>query len=152
MDAEAFCGSKYLTGNQVEEPETVTIAGVHPVTEYEEDRLAVLFVDPIKPLLLNKTNTETLCKLFGKETDNWTDKEITLTQFKTKFGGKKVMSIRVSKPEKTPAGGTTPPHKQHTIISDTLCRQAIPQFDNLQEAKNNTRTPDSQCYDKDLFI
>lgn len=53
------------------------------------------FVGEKKKLALNKTNGKTIAKLYGKDTDEWAGKWITLYATTTDFGGETVDCIRV---------------------------------------------------------
>ena len=48
-----------------------------------------------KSLILNKTNAGTIAELYGKETDEWRGKRITLYPTMTTFGPKRVECIRI---------------------------------------------------------
>jgi hypothetical protein len=48
-----------------------------------------------KPLVLNKTNAKVICQLYGKETDAWIGKRITIYPTTVDFGGETVEAIRV---------------------------------------------------------
>lgn len=53
------------------------------------------FKGETKKLALNKTNGKTIAKLYGKETDDWAGKWITIYATTTEFGGETVDCIRV---------------------------------------------------------
>jgi len=69
----------------------------------KEKKLCVSFVGKEKKLVCNKTNANTIAKLYGQETDEWTGKRITLVAREVEFQGEMVLSIRVSltKPSET---------------------------------------------------
>lgn len=48
-----------------------------------------------KMFVLNRTNAETICKLYGRNTDNWIGKPITLYSARVAFGRDMVDAIRV---------------------------------------------------------
>lgn len=60
-----------------------------------------------KKLALNKTNGKTIARLYGKNTDEWIGRLITLVPTTTEFGGETVDCIRV-KP-KVPTGKASAP-------------------------------------------
>lgn len=66
----------------------------------------VKFVGKDKKLALNKTNGKTIAQLYGKDTDNWAGKWITIYPTTTDFGGETVDCIRVRPqvPQGKPAG------------------------------------------------
>ena len=45
----------------------------------EQSKPAMYFVGKEKRLILNGTNTETLCNAYGNDSENWRGKEIALT-------------------------------------------------------------------------
>lgn len=53
------------------------------------------FVDKEKKLALNKTNGKAIATMYGKDTDNWIGKWITIFPTTTEFGGEVVDCIRV---------------------------------------------------------
>lgn len=55
----------------------------------------VKFVGKDKKLALNKTNGKIISSLYGKDTENWVDKWITIYPTTTEFGGETVDCIRV---------------------------------------------------------
>lgn len=65
----------------------------------------IKFVGKDKKLALNKTNGKTIAKLYGKDTDNWTGKWITIYPTTTEFGGETVDCIRVKPFVPTPKNG-----------------------------------------------
>jgi hypothetical protein len=71
-----------------------------------EDKWIVYFVEHDKGLILNKTNTNTIAKLYGDDTDDWEGKPVTLFATEVQFGTDMVDAIRIrSKPAK-PKGAT----------------------------------------------
>lgn len=55
----------------------------------------VWFEKTEKGLVLNRTNAKTVAALYGKNTDTWAGKRITLFATTTSFGGETVECIRV---------------------------------------------------------
>ena len=47
-------------------------------------------------MVLNVTNSRTITKLFGPETDNWVGKKIILRAEEVDFKGERVLGLRVS--------------------------------------------------------
>ena len=59
------------------------------------------FLENPKGLVLNKTNTNTIAKLYGEDTDDWEGNQIILYATEVQFQGDMVEAIRVrSKPPK----------------------------------------------------
>lgn len=95
--------SKYLkAGVDVSEP----ILAKMGRTEYEnigDDRKLILHLDGMeKGLVLNKTNANSIAKLYGDETEDWRGKEIVLFETAVDFRGESVPAIRVRGPKKQP--------------------------------------------------
>lgn len=59
-----------------------------------------------KKLALNKTNGKTIAKLYGKDTDDWAGKWITIYPTTTDFGGETVDCIRVKPNVPQPRGNS----------------------------------------------
>jgi hypothetical protein len=62
----------------------------------EDKRLVLAFSDNDRPLVLNKTNANSLAELYGPETSEWEGKAIKLVPSTTSFQGKMVKCIRIS--------------------------------------------------------
>jgi len=54
-----------------------------------------------KQVVLNRTNADTIAKLYGRDTDQWIDKPITLYPTRVQFGRETVDAIRIR--DKRPA-------------------------------------------------
>lgn len=66
-----------------------------------EDKWIAYFEEVDKGLILNKTNTNTIAKLYGDDTDDWEGKKITLFATEVQFGTEMMNAIRVrSRPPK----------------------------------------------------
>ena len=63
-------------------------------TQKLEKKWSLIFKE-CKPLILNKTNTKTLMKLFGTEPKNCIDKKITLYVVSCKVAGQQTTGIRI---------------------------------------------------------
>jgi len=62
----------------------------------DQQEKPVLYFKGIDPgLVLNKTNSSTLAKLLGDETDDWEGKKIGLFTTEVDFSGQMVLAIRV---------------------------------------------------------
>ena len=62
----------------------------------EDKRLVLAFSDNDRPLVLNKTNANSLAELYGPETSEWEGKAIKLVPSTTSYQGKMVKCIRIS--------------------------------------------------------
>jgi hypothetical protein len=88
---------------------TVTIESVELVDigqgRDKEQKVLIRFIGKQKGLITNKTNANTIGKLYGPETDGWIGHPITLEAREVEFAGEMVWAIRVSlqKPVATPA-------------------------------------------------
>jgi hypothetical protein len=68
-----------------------------------DDKWVLSFEEEEKGLVLNKTNTNTIAKLYGDDTDDWIGKQVTLFATEVQFQGDMVEAIRVrSKPPRQP--------------------------------------------------
>ena len=76
-----------------------TIVGCTAEVVGEDKRLVLAFSDNDRPLVLNKTNANSLAELYGPETGGWEGKAIKLVPSTTSYQGKMVKCIRIS-PEK----------------------------------------------------
>jgi hypothetical protein len=61
----------------------------------KEKKPVIWFSDTEKMLVLNKTNCRAIIELYGKETNDWIGKKITLKPDRDKFGGKMVDCVRI---------------------------------------------------------
>ena len=61
-------------------------------------KLFILFNELDKGLVLNKTNSDTIGELYGKNTDGWLGKQVMLFTMPVDYQGKKVQAIRVRAP------------------------------------------------------
>ena len=92
----------------------VTIENVTLETFDDGQKPAVHFKGKDKPLILNKTNWNTIVEITGEEdSDNWTGKKIRLYVTKVEYQGKRVPAIRVDavdapKPVQAPSEDEVP--------------------------------------------
>lgn len=102
--------SKWLKANDCEDGDLVLT--IDRIVQEEigptRDRKWVLyFIEIDKGLVLNKTNTNTIAKLCGDDTDDWEGKKIILFATETDYQGQTVDAIRVRSKtprEKSPTG------------------------------------------------
>lgn len=76
-------------------PLTVQDVQIESVGNPPEPRPAVYFHGTEKALILNKTNTNSIVKMYGDDSEYWAGRQITLFPTQTDFGGKTVPCIRV---------------------------------------------------------
>src|SRR5262249_53705294 len=95
MDGRQFYSGKFLRAADLPKKRNRgTITGVRS-ERFEardgkpaETKLVVSFKQFGKPLVLNKTNYDTLEELFGSETDGWIGKTVALLQATVRMDGK----------------------------------------------------------------
>jgi len=84
MDSSTFTAGNYLGGDDLTDKEKDGVELVIDGCTAEEmrqgkDKLCLTFTDLArKPMLLNKTNSKRLQKMFGKETDGWIGETIAI--------------------------------------------------------------------------
>ncbi len=98
--------SRYLKASDCEDGDiTLTIKEIRQERIGQgrdaDDKWILFFEEEEKGLVLNKTNTNTIAKLYGDDTDDWDGKQVTLFSTEVSFQGDMVEAIRVrSKPPK----------------------------------------------------
>lgn len=115
--SEAF-PSNFLKADDLNgKPVTLRIAGV-VIEELgqgkdKERKLIISFAGTEKKLVCNKTNANTISKLYGDDTDMWVNQRITLTPREVDFQGEMKWAIRVSLTKPAPA-----PAKQAAVVAE----------------------------------
>lgn len=71
----------------------------------KEEKPVLYFVNKEKGMVLNKTNSNTIAKAYGDETDDWAGKPIQIVSTETEFQGDMVACLRI----KIPKGGAAAP-------------------------------------------
>lgn len=105
MNFSQLFPSKYFSKDDLPQPKRFTIDSVEMEEIENEDGVSKKPVlrfteEEAKPLVLNRTNGDTLSELFGEETDSWQGKQIELyVDHGVKFGTKKIGGIRVRSPK-----------------------------------------------------
>jgi len=94
MRVDQLFPSKYLRAADLDGDTVVTIQRITQQDLNGEPK-PILLLRESKGLVLNKTNSKTIAKLYGDEIDGWTGKQITLYSTPVEFGGKLVPAIRV---------------------------------------------------------
>jgi hypothetical protein len=97
---EAF-PSKYLKATDLDDRQhLLTMSRAEFETLGDDRKLILYFKGQEKGLVLNKTNANTIAKLYGPDTDDWMGKEIVLFDLPVDFRGETVQAIRVRGPKK----------------------------------------------------
>ena len=97
-NANDFLGGNYLKKEDLGGPTTVTVTDVwsEAVLGAGKRKLVVSFEGFEKPLILNKTNTRILVKLFGTtDTASWRGPITLYVENNVEYGGRVVGGIRV---------------------------------------------------------
>jgi hypothetical protein len=121
---EAF-PSSYLKAEDLQgKSVTVTIEAVELVSlgqgQDKEQKILITFRGKEKGLVANKTNANTISKLYGPETDDWIGQTIIIKPMEVEFKGDLVWAIRVSlqkpgsKPGAVPAKPAPAPRQKPT--------------------------------------
>ena len=58
-------------------------------------------ITSLKPLVLNRTNADTIAELYGNKPSEWAGKRVVLMVAETQLKGKPVNCIRLRKPKET---------------------------------------------------
>ena len=107
MNADLLYPSKYikcadLNGKDV--TKTIKKVAIDTLVRQggaKEKKPVIWFSDTEKILVMNRTNCKSIIAMYGKETDNWIGRKITLYPTKAMFGADEVdcVRVRVTKPE-----------------------------------------------------
>lgn len=113
--------SKYLKASDADEGDLIlTMRDVKEETlgrgPDAQNKWILYFEEVEKGLVLNKTNMNTIAKLYGDDTDGWEGKKITLFATEVQFQAEMVEALRVrskppkgkGKPESKPPVSTPP--------------------------------------------
>ena len=102
--SQAFPSSKYLSAADLK-GQTVTVMIAHVMSESIEERggesrpkPVVSFNGAKKSLVLNKTNANSIVKLYGDDTDAWVGKQVELFPAVADYMGESVDCIRLRGP------------------------------------------------------
>lgn len=76
-------------------------------TEGKEEECTVAYMVNEKPMILNRTNSKSIAKLYGPYIEDWAGKEITLFASKTKVAKEVVECLRI-RPAVTPSQAARP--------------------------------------------
>lgn len=104
MDALSLHPSNYFRAADFTAPRQLTISGLSMEQMPDGARKPALsFVGEAQKLVLNKTNTQLLAALFGRETNNWAGRAIECYADKVPMQGRIVDSIRLRSAQPPPA-------------------------------------------------
>jgi len=113
LNVESLFPSKYLKKEDLDGDTQTKILGIEAV-EMENDggmteTKHVLILEGLKPMVINRTNSNTIVELYGGETDGWSGKPITLFVDKTvQMKGRVVGGLRIRRNGQTGTTGTAP--------------------------------------------
>ena len=97
MDYKEIYRSKYMKADDLNgRSATYTVSGCIAEDVGDDRKLVLAFSETDKPLVLNKTNAQTMAELHGPETDGWASKQIKLVPATTQYQGKIVKCTRIS--------------------------------------------------------
>lgn len=113
MNANEMFPSKYLKASDIGEHKPVVIISRIEVEKLgqEDDadlKPVIYFKNKEKGFVCNKTNWNTIIKLYGQETEGWIGKAITLQTMEVQFKDQMTMAIRVSLIKPTPVKPSQP--------------------------------------------
>ncbi len=99
--SEAF-PSKFLKASDLQDQEhllTIDRVEMDSVGRDKEEKPILYFRKKQKGLVLNVTNTKTISKLYGDDSEEWAGKEIVAYPTETDYEGERVECIRVKAPK-----------------------------------------------------
>lgn len=100
-DMDKYFPSRFLRASQISKPVIVTILGAREEIIEGEPRLAVVFKELVKPLILNKTNYKKIAEIAGSpESKNWAGTMVEIYTMEIDFRGDTVEAIRIKEPKK----------------------------------------------------
>lgn len=111
MDATAFFPSRWLSAEDLgDKAVKAIITGLKKEEVGQDNKPVVYFLGFTKGLVLNKTNTNKLIELFGKDTDGWANKDVELYPVVVPYRGDEVPAIRLRAPQlpAAPQGAPAP--------------------------------------------
>lgn len=110
MDASEFFPGKYMKADDYDDHPIVTIRRVikEEVGTEREIRPILFYEGEEKGIVLNKTNTNTIRRLYGDETDDWIGMTVQIGTEMVSFNGETKPAIRIWPPRKTKAGVNAP--------------------------------------------
>ena len=100
MNNNSAYPSNYIKASDYAEPKVEVLDKVlrEAIGRDKEIKPCLYFQGSKTPLVLNKTNANTLVDLYGPETSDWKGKQIELFVVPVEFSGKVTDGIRMRKP------------------------------------------------------
>jgi len=97
MEATKLCPAPNLEAADFDKDAIVTIVnvGFKEVGEERKNKGFVAFAEFDRPMVLNRTNLKRIIAIYGKDTDAWKGKKITIYPSETDMAGKTVACLRV---------------------------------------------------------
>lgn len=97
MDISKFCPSPHITSDELQGDTVVTITGAdfEDVGAEKVKKGVLTLAEFDRGFVCNKTNTKRIASLYGRETDDWVGKQITLYPSEADYNGDTVPCIRV---------------------------------------------------------
>lgn len=123
MKIGAAFPSKYLKASDLNDrPFVLTMdkVKIEEVGQKQEERPILYFLKAEKGLVLNKTNSRVIEKLYGEETDAWEGNQIELYPTMVEFGGEQVEAIRVRAPKKNAGAPAQPPRQPDPPLNQDI--------------------------------
>jgi len=100
VDIESFISGKYLKAADVDPPVTDLVTGVKPETmPGESTPKYVVYLQSLKPWVLNVTNAKVLAEAWGTQTETWPGRQVELFALPVSYQGKTVQGIRCRIPQ-----------------------------------------------------
>lgn len=106
-------------------------------------KLFILFNELDKGLVLNKTNSDTIGELYGKNTDGWLGKQVMLFTMPVDYQGKKVQAIRV----RAPASQQSMPARQPGQMQPQANTQSYAQASGANQYDERNAPPPTSAED-----
>jgi hypothetical protein len=78
---------------------TITAVKLEPIGPDKKQKPTIYFREFTKPLVANKTNSNTIAEIYGDNTDAWTGKKVVLFKTWVDFQGKSIEALRVRAPK-----------------------------------------------------
>lgn len=111
--------SKYLKGEDVEDHPTVTMSHVtrEEVGMEREKKPVLFFKEYEKGVVLNKTNSNNIARMYGTETDDWPGKTVVLGTEMVTYQGETKPSIRIWPPKRQVAKSVNAPARRPMVAA-----------------------------------
>lgn len=98
MDMNDAFPSKWLKSSDFEHEQTLTMREVRKQKVGDDEKPVLYFHELPKGLVLNKTNNCVIVSIYGKMSEAWTGKRLTLYKARVESFGEMVDAIRVKAP------------------------------------------------------